>query len=139
MQDALLFAAGELDAFRGEGSLEGYLTRVVARACRRMSRGLKNDPAAHDTAHELAGDEASPEALAAQHELGAALDGLLLSLEAVDRAVLLLAEVEGYTGPEISEKLGMSPGAVRTRLTRLRKRMRDGLAAFVEPTPHAGA
>ena len=133
VQDALLVAASDLEAFRGDGSLEGYLTKVVARACRRISRGTKNDPKAHDSEHELASAGAAPDALAEQRELGGALDELLLSLDPEDRAVLLLAEVEGYTGPEIAAKLGLSQGAVRTRLTRLRRRMREGLARFVEP------
>jgi RNA polymerase sigma-70 factor (ECF subfamily) len=135
VQDTLLSAASDLASFRGEGSLEGYLLRVVARACRRLSRGTKNDAKVHDSdesALELAIDATSPEAYAAQHQLGSILDSLLLSLEPEDRAVLLLAELEDYTAPEISEKLGLSPGAVRTRLTRLRKRLREGLAPLVD-------
>lgn len=135
VQDALLFAATEPGAFRGEGSLEGYLTRVVARACRRLLRGLKNDARSHDSGGELETTEASPEARAAEHELGAALDELLLSLDATDRAVLLLAELEDYTAGEIGAELELSAGAVRTRLTRLRQRLRGDLARFLDAEP----
>jgi RNA polymerase sigma-70 factor (ECF subfamily) len=90
-------------------------------------------PAAHDTDIELAAADASPEARAAEAELGAALTRLLLELEPRDRAVLLLAELDGYTAPEIGEQLGLSAGAVRTRLTRCRQRLRDGLGAFIPP------
>jgi RNA polymerase sigma-70 factor (ECF subfamily) len=133
VQDTLLYAAQGLDSFRGEGSLEGFLSRTVARACRRLSRGQKNDTAAHDTDIELAAADASPEARAAEAELGAALTRLLLELEPRDRAVLLLAELDGYTAPEIGRQLGLSAGAVRTRLTRCRQRLRDGLGAFIPP------
>lgn len=141
VQDALLFAATEPGAFRGEGSLEGYLTRVVARACRRLSRGLKNAAATHDADIELEAGEASPESRASEHELGTALDELLLSLDATDRAVLLLAELEDYTANEIGAELGFSAGAVRTRLTRLRQRLRVDLARFLdtEPPEHESA
>ncbi len=135
VQDALLFAATEPGAFRGEGSLEGYLTRVVARACRRLSRGMKNDARSHDSDGELEATEASPETRAAEHELGAALDELLLSLDATDRAVLLLAELEDYTAGEIGAELELSAGAVRTRLTRLRQRLRGDLARFLDAEP----
>lgn len=133
VQDALLFATTELDEFRGEGSLEGYLVRVVARACRRLSRGQKNDPALHSTDAPLIESADSPETAAARHELSAELETLLLALEPVDRAVLLLAELEDYTAVEIGQELALSPGAVRTRLTRLRKRLRGSLERWVTP------
>lgn len=134
VQDTLLFAAQGLGSFRGEGSLEGFLARTVARACRRLSRGQKNDVAAHDADVELPAAEASPETRAAEAELGAALNRLLLELEPRDRAVLLLAELDGYTALEIGEQLGLSAGAVRTRLSRCRQRLRDGLAPFLPST-----
>jgi RNA polymerase sigma-70 factor (ECF subfamily) len=131
VQDTLLIASSELASFRGEGSLEGFLVRIVARACRRISRGKKNDPALHDVEHSPIDTASSPEADAQRRELGAALDQLLLALEPSDRAILLLAELEDYTGPQIASELGLSAGAVRTRLTRLRKRLREGLEPFV--------
>ena len=131
VQDALLIASRELESFRGEGSLEGFLVRIVARACRRISRGRKNDPTLHDVEHSPVDSASSPEAEAERRELGAALDQLLLALEPTDRAILLLAELEDYTGPQIAAELRLSAGAVRTRLTRLRKRLREGLAPFV--------
>jgi RNA polymerase sigma-70 factor (ECF subfamily) len=141
VQDALLFAATEPGAFRAEGSLEGYLLKVVARACRRLSRGTKNDAAAHDSEAQTTSKEPSPEARAAEHELGSALDALLLSLPATDRAILLLAELEDRTAGEIGAELGLSAGAVRTRLTRLRQRLRHDLSVFLndggESTPAA--
>jgi RNA polymerase sigma-70 factor (ECF subfamily) len=133
VQDTLLFAVQGLDSFRGDGSLEGFLARTVARACRRSSRGQKNDDAVHDVGLELPAAEASPETRAAEAELGEALTRQLLDLEPRDRAVLLLAELDGYTAAEIGERLGLSAGAVRTRLTRCRQRLRAGLAPFLPP------
>lgn len=133
VQETLLIAATELGSFRGEGSLEGFLVRIVARTCRRISRGRKNDAALHETDVELAAEDDSPERLSAQHELGAALNAILLSLDPKERAILLLAELEDYTAPEIAAELGLTAGAVRTRLTRLRQRLRDRLAAFADP------
>jgi RNA polymerase sigma factor (sigma-70 family) len=129
VQEALLTAATHLGDFRGEGSLEGWLVRIVARACRRLGRGRKNDFALHDSDVVLAGDGESPEAGAAQKELAHLLDFALLELSAQDRLILLLAEVEDFTAPEIAAEVGLSPGAVRTRLTRLRERVR----AVLEP------
>ena len=48
VQDALLAAATHLGDFRGDGSLEGWLSRMVTNACRRMQRGRKADASLHE-------------------------------------------------------------------------------------------
>jgi RNA polymerase sigma factor (sigma-70 family) len=127
VQDALVVAATRLGSFRGEGSLEGWLVRIVASACRRMSRGGKNAAALHESDVELVSPTFSPEAEAAGHEVGEALSKALLDLEPADRLIVLLSEVDGFEAPEVAERVGLSPGAVRTRLSRIRKRLREAL------------
>ena len=127
VQDALLIAASELGQFRGEGSVEGWLVRIVASACRRIGRGRKNDAALHDPDADPVDDRHSPEAAAARRELGELLNAALLGLSPEDRLILLLAEVEGRSGEEIAREMGLSHGSVRTRLTRLRARLRTAL------------
>jgi RNA polymerase sigma-70 factor, ECF subfamily len=134
VQDALLAATEELDTFRGDGSLEGWLVRLVASACARRRRGRKNDPRLHDAEHVVGDGGESPEDAADRHGVGALLESALLELAPDDRHLLLLAEVEGMTGPEVAERLGITPGAVRTRLSRLRARLREALGPFVEPS-----
>jgi RNA polymerase sigma-70 factor, ECF subfamily len=131
VQDTLLAATTGLQSFRGEGSLEGYLIRIVARACRRLSRGQKNNAALHDSEAVTAAADDDPEQHAARGELSTVLDQLLLTLEPDDRAVLLLAELEGYSAREIGDELSLNEGAVRTRLSRLRKRMRTALEPWL--------
>ena len=104
--------------------------RIVARACRRISRGQKNDGSLHDVDADPIAEGESPEAGAARSELALALDALLLRLEPRDRALLLLAELEDYSAAEIGRELALSEGAVRTRLSRLRQRLRDELSVF---------
>ena len=131
VQDALLIAAEQLGSFRGEGSLEGWLIRIVARACQRIGRGRKNDPALHDQELVVADeDPEGPETEAARLELGRLLEMTLLELDPRDRTILLLAEIEGHSAAEIGTELGMTEGAVRTRLSRLRPRVRQALAPF---------
>jgi len=132
VQDALLVATVELDTFRGDGSLEGWLVRLVATACARRRRGRKNDPALHDSEIAVTSDIESPEDAADRHAVGALLESALLELSVDDRHLLLLAEVEGMTAPEVAERLGITAGAVRTRLSRLRARLRQTLAPVVE-------
>ena len=124
VQDALLSAGTHLRDFRGEGSLEGWLVRMVANACHHMRRGRKNDPALHATEIDLSTPADTPEDLAVRGELTESLGDALQKLEPRDRAILILAEAEDWTGPQIAEELGMTAGAVRTRLSRARTRMR---------------
>jgi len=128
VQDALVSAVTHLGSFRGDGSVEGWVVRMVARACGRMRRGRKNDPSLHQVDADPADPERSPEADAGRAEIAGALGEAMLELAPIDRAVLLLAEAEGMTGPEIAERTGLSAVAVRAKLTRARRRIRERLA-----------
>lgn len=119
VQDALISAGQQLGALRDDQKLERWLVKVVASACRRISRGQKNDSALHDSESQLASDD-DPERDAARRELGQVLERLLLQLSPTDRSILLLAELEDFGSEEIGAQLGMTAGAVRTRLSRLR-------------------
>jgi RNA polymerase sigma-70 factor, ECF subfamily len=119
VQDALISAGQQLGALRDDQKLERWLVKVVASACRRISRGQKNDAALHDAELELVSDD-DPERDAARRELGQTLERLLLDLSPLDRSILLLAELEDFSAAEIGEQVAMTAGAVRTRLSRLR-------------------
>lgn len=139
VQDALLSAGEHLQDFRGEGTPQGWLVRMVANACARMRRGRKNSPAwnAELDPELVLGNADTPEVAAARAQLAAKLGEALVALAPEDRAIVLLSEAEDWTGPEIAEALGMTPGAVRVRLTRLRAKLRDTLAEF--KAEHGGA
>jgi RNA polymerase sigma-70 factor (ECF subfamily) len=57
-----------------------------------------------------------------------AVQRTLAKLPPNDRAVLILFSVEGYSTVDISEMLGISQGAVKTRLCRARERFRQAYA-----------
>jgi RNA polymerase sigma-70 factor (ECF subfamily) len=121
VQDALISAQQQLGSLRDDQRLEPWLVKVVASACRRISRGLKNAPGSEAELGELPElERADPERDAERRELGEKLERLLLTLSAVDRSIVILAELEGFGAAEIASELGMTAGAVRTRLSRLR-------------------
>lgn len=129
VQDALLAASANLSEFRGDGSLEGWLVRIVANACRHLGRGKKNDARSHVDSDTLALASAAPSpfSVTCRSELARRLEQALLSLSHEDRLSLVLFELEGWSTAEIAAELGLSPGAVRTRLSRARTRMRSAL------------
>jgi RNA polymerase sigma-70 factor, ECF subfamily len=128
VQDALVLASQHLVELRDDSRLEGWLVKVVASACRRLGRGRKNDSNLHAEEGELGVGVADPEAEAERRELGARLERQLLALAPDDRSIVLLAELEGFSGAEIGRELGISEGAVRTRLSRLRQRLAQALS-----------
>jgi RNA polymerase sigma-70 factor, ECF subfamily len=125
VQDALITAAERLREVRSDAALglERWLVQVVASACRRLSRGRKNAARLHDSDSELRASVGNPEEDAARLELAETLDRVLLSLSPEDRSLLLLSELEDFSAAEIGSQLGLSAGAVRTRLSRLRARL----------------
>jgi RNA polymerase sigma-70 factor, ECF subfamily len=127
VQDALLAAGTHLDSFRGDGSLEGWLVRMVVNACHRMRRGRKNDPALHSAEVEVQSAERSPEDATRYGEMMEIMGEALNELPPRDRLIVLLAEAEGWTGPQIAEELKMTPGSVRTRLSRARAIIRENI------------
>lgn len=128
VQDALLSAATNLEQFRGDGRIDSWLSRMVVTACGRMRRGRKNDPGWHDRETEPLA-EGSPELEANRLELAEHLVAAMESLDARDRSLIILADVEGWKANEVAERVGMTHGAVRTRLSRARKKLREELSA----------
>lgn len=125
VQDALLSAGEHLADFRGDGSVEGWLLRMVIRACHRMHRGQKNDPQRHAALDPAAPGEApGPEERAATGEAMQALAHALDALSPRDRALILLTDGEGWSAPELAEALGMTAQAVRTRISRARRQLK---------------
>jgi len=124
VQDALIAAAEHLTELRDDAKLEGWLVKVVASACRRIGRGRKNDDSLHVAEPDAIGPgDADPEADLSRRELGQLLERELLALAPRDRSILLLAELDDFSAAAIGAELGMSEGAVRTQLSRLRSRV----------------
>jgi RNA polymerase sigma-70 factor (ECF subfamily) len=108
-----------LPGFQGRSELSTWLYRVAVNTALQHVR--KRRPDTEALAHEPVG------ALGAQDPLSL-LDDFLAELDSVNRAVLLM-DLEGLHRNEIGEVLGLSPGAVAVRMTRLKERFS---ATFME-------
>lgn len=127
VQDTVLNAWRYGPGFRDEGQVDRWLVRLVATACNRMRRGLKRDASRHVSDDDLTADDQNPELLASRSRLAETLGSALQELAPRDRAIVLLADGQGWTAPEIAESLSMTPGSVRTRLSRAHARLRQAL------------
>ncbi len=54
----------------------------------------------------------------------------LAQLPGVERSVVVLVVLEGYSEREAADALGIPVGTVKSRLSRAKARLRDGMAAL---------
>lgn len=123
LQDGFIKVFGNLHQFRGNGSLEGWVRRVMVTTAlehyRRRSRYIFVET---EEWHQV---ELNSDALSA---LGAAeLTKLIQELPTGYRTVFNLYAIEGYTHEEIGGMLGISEGTSKSQLSRARKTLQDAL------------
>ncbi len=140
-QEAFLRAHRRQDGLKDPAKLVPWLYRIATNLChdhlRRASRRAgapANEHrmgAAPDLVEPEPGDDESPrlDLLFEQNEMSACVQSYLDGLPEAYRAVIVLYDLEGLTGPEIARALGCSPGAVKVRLHRARARLRASLDA----------
>ena len=124
-QETYLRVFRGLAGFRGDAQFETWLYRIVANAAlthlrrRRRFGELMTDPA--DEALEPADAGGAPETVADRD----ALAGAMASLSPALRAVVVLKDVYGLSCQEIGDQLGVSEGAVKVRLHRARRGLKE--------------
>ena len=128
-QEAFMTAFRKIRQFRGDAPFWGWLRRVVVNHAISTIRrtGSENAVEFQDYLASSAGE---------QEQVGLAMDleSALATLDARDRAVVWLHDVEGYGHQEIAELFGKTESYSKTRLSRARARLRDLL-----DVPAAGA
>ncbi len=133
-----------LRAFRGEAAFSTWVYRVATNAAldalRKRSREQEQvgAPASAEQIAEFEGDTEplpldvqapSAESVAMRDEMNACVRRFIDRLPEPYRAVMVLAELEGFRNAEIAEILGISLDTVKIRLHRARGRLREELAS----------
>jgi RNA polymerase sigma-70 factor, ECF subfamily len=134
VQDAYEAATKHLEGFRGQASIKTWLTRLVISACSRRKRGARNDPRRHVPMDQLSVHQArsvsnppSAEENTRRREILLDIQKALGQLNQTDQAVLLLRDGKELSSKETARFLGLSVAAVKSRLHRARKRVRQRL------------
>lgn len=127
LQQAFLAAWQALPRFRGEASVRTWLLTIARHAAVRRQAAAAREPL-DDTPLEDLGLQAGwgcdgPEDLAIRSEARATLSRALAALDAEDRTVLTLRELEGLSGEATAALLGVSLPAMKSRLHRARLRL----------------
>ncbi|HEY3586259.1 MAG TPA: sigma-70 family RNA polymerase sigma factor [Myxococcaceae bacterium] len=142
-QDTFLSAYQHLSEFRGEAAFGSWVHRIAANnALMRLRRQKVVDIVSDDLASPEFTDRGSlaeaPESdwskraddKIIEGELGRAIQAATDALPEGYREVFLLKDVEGLSYEEISEMVGISVPAVKSRLHRARLALREAIDAF---------
>jgi len=133
LQNTFVNAQRSLKGYRGEASPQSWLFRVAANACTRMRRGKKNDARLHiDVDNAGLIEERTPNVEALVELRMASVVEALQALDEKDRAILLLKDGESLSSHEIADALSLSESAVKSRLFRARKRVREAVGALAD-------
>lgn len=119
LQEIALAIWRGLPGFQGRSKLSTWLYRVAVNTALQhvRKRRPQSEPLGDDPSRDPVG------ALGVRDPLSL-LDDFLGELDPVNRALLLL-DLEGLGRDEIGEVLGLSPGAVAVRMTRLKARFSE--------------
>lgn len=119
----------KLDQFRWEGSLEGWIKRLVFNSTIDQFRGKRKRPTM-----ELANWDQPTESGATQSLYAEDLCALIELLPEKSKEVFWLFAVEGFTHAEIAQRLQFSEGNSRWHLNKARQLLKEKLAS--EPYQH---
>jgi RNA polymerase sigma-70 factor (ECF subfamily) len=146
-QDVLLKAYRNAAEVEPRGQVYTWLYRIAVNHClnklrrRKLVRflrwGASEGPGGEETLHHEPADEgASPEEAMAARRRWAATRKAIDRLPENQRAVLILVRFEGMAYKQVAEVLGISEGAVESRLFRAMRRLegaQDSAASTVPP------
>ena len=128
VHDAFLTAARIAARFDGRVSARPWLIGIAARLVQRRARGLGRIPRILARLAWARPQVSDPvEALEARSALGV-VAAVVARMAAGKRIVLLMAELEGMTGPEIAEALEIPIGTVWTRLHHARRELTQAIS-----------
>lgn len=121
VQDVFLHAMERLSSLREPRAFGGWLAAIARNV---STDHLRRAPRVTELPEDLAA--ASEEGTAALAVLA-----IIRTLPEAYRETLVLRLVEGMTGPEISQRTGLTPGSVRVNLHRGMTRLRERLERSV--------
>ena len=134
LQEVMLRASRGYAGLQAEEALTTWLFRVATRACvdhlRRRARRLPLETWT-ELDELVACDDSLPslQERVERQEMSACVQRLLGRLPDHYRSVLILADLDGLTAPEIGELLGLTLTTVKIRIHRARRLLRQGLEA----------
>ena len=131
MQQTFLSVYQQAASFRAEASVRTWLLTIARNTAFRLHGKTQREDLVEEPLTQL-GVQAGwgsddPEAIAIASERKGALRGAMAALSAEDQEVLILRDLEGLSGSEAAEVLGIGLRALKSRLHRARLRLAASL------------
>ena len=120
LQECFVSAWRSAATFRGDESARGWLFTIARNALRRQNRRRVGEPADPEPL-EVLGAEAgwgSSSAFSHRFEVAEELEWALGQIPQEERQAVVLRDLEGFSGAETAEALGLSLPALKSRLHR---------------------
>jgi RNA polymerase sigma-70 factor (ECF subfamily) len=139
VQDVFVVVHRKLPEFEGRASLRSWLFGIVMRVAKDHRRSIRRRSPAGKLGLEavdpdgVQDDRRGPREEAELSDRVRLLHELLQELDETKRTLLVLAELEQMTAPEISEVTGMPVNTVYTRLRAARRAFDEALARRQDP------
>jgi RNA polymerase sigma-70 factor (ECF subfamily) len=135
VQNAFWKAFQRLGQFRGEGSFEAWLNRIVENQCLMRIREERNsrfvyldEPTESNVKVELVGQTADPEDQLGTEEVEMLLRREVSRIPPLLRNVMLLRDLDQMAMPDVAFRLGLSIPAAKSRLMRARMELRSRIS-----------
>lgn len=140
-QEVWILVAQRLKEFRGGSRLGTWLYRITVNKCLEKLRGSKREKTSTESIDELMPDFAddghykkeiadwsnAPDREADRNHLKKVIDDAVRSLPLEYREVIILRDIQGFSGEETTELLGLNESTMKTRLHRGRMALRRKL------------
>lgn len=124
-QETFIRALRAVHRYRPDPSLTAWLVRIAMNTCRNHLRSRNRRPEMpFPETFEAVSTAPGPVAWYERREARRAVWSLLQQLDPLTRQVVVLRELEGWSSKEVGEVVGLSAGAVDTRIYRARDQLR---------------
>ncbi|WP_068028816.1 RNA polymerase sigma factor [Nocardia mexicana] len=130
VQEALIVLYRKIGTLRATGALAAWMFRIVRHECLRRARLLRHAPGPTPIAATPSAEDDVLQQLEAERIAAA-----IAALPPDHRQVLIMRDIQGYSGRAVAAALGLSLAATKSRLHRARAAVRDHLP----DAPHRGA
>ena len=143
MQDTFVKAYRHLGQFRRESKFTTWLTRIAINEALQKRQGRRDFVSLDDSRgvdelfmpRRTESWRADPEKLYGKQELRQIVEAVIRELPAIYREAFVLRDIEEMTAEEAAEVIGITVGALKSRLLRARLMVREALAASLEEPP----
>ena len=134
-QEVFVSAFRNIGTFRADAAFGTWLYRIAANRCtaelRKQKPALRSFEEMQEADVAPPADTPNPEDLMVRKELSDRVEAAVAALPENLRLLFVLGTLEGMRYREIGEIAGCSEDAVKMRIHRARKRVRDALGAYL--------